>query len=57
MPGNAETAMAVGRLAKTVIDFPETGKHNHSQTLEVLNGSSAFFSPVAWQPPGFCVPK
>jgi hypothetical protein len=41
-----------------VIDIPETGRHNPTQTLEVWNRSSAFFSPVALaRPPGFCVPK
>jgi hypothetical protein len=30
------------RPAKTVIDFPETGRHNPSQPLEVSSRSSAF---------------
>src|SRR3984893_6023580 len=31
-----------GRPVKTVIDFPETGRHNRFQTLQVRNRSSAF---------------
>jgi hypothetical protein len=31
-----------GRPAKTVIDFPETGRHNPSQTQAVRNRSPAF---------------
>ena len=38
----ASTGYGPGRPAKTVIDFPETGRHNRFQTLQVRNRSSAF---------------
>jgi len=38
----ASSGYGPGRPAKTVIDFPETGRHNRFQTLQVRNRSSAF---------------